>query len=70
MSDETQEQQEPTEFEPIETADAVDEEDVPAALERKTDDGKGTGRIPKANWESFATEGVELPDAETKEEQS
>lgn len=31
-----------------------DEEDVPAALERDTDDGKGGAVVPKADFESYA----------------
>lgn len=36
-----------------------DEEDVQAALERETDDGKGEGEVPASDFVSFATEGVE-----------
>lgn len=35
------------------TAEAVDDEDVPAALERKTDDGKGGAVVPKADFDSY-----------------
>lgn len=36
-----------------------DEADVAAALQRKTQDGKGDGPVPESDFVSFATEGVE-----------
>lgn len=36
-----------------------DDTDVPAALERETQDGKGDDQVPEADFQSFATEGVE-----------
>jgi hypothetical protein len=41
------------EQEVVETAEANDEEDVPAALERATEDGKGGAVVPKADFESY-----------------
>lgn len=35
------------------------DEDVSAALERKTQDGKGDEEVPESDFHSFATEGVE-----------
>jgi hypothetical protein len=39
-----------------EVAEAHDDEDVPAALKRKTDDGKGGAVVPKASFVSFAAD--------------
>lgn len=39
-----------------------DETDVAAALERKTQDGKGDDPVPPADFQSFSTEGVEKTD--------
>lgn len=36
-----------------------DETDVPAALERETQDGKGDDEVPPSDFVAFATEGVE-----------
>jgi hypothetical protein len=41
---------------------AYDETDVPAALERDTDDGKGGAVVPKADFESYTD-----PEADEKE---
>jgi hypothetical protein len=41
-----------------ETAESNDE-DVEFALSRETDDGKGGAVVPKENFRSFATDGVE-----------
>ena len=43
----------------------MDEEDVPAALERETQDGPGTDNLdtlPSSDFESFAEADVELED--------
>jgi hypothetical protein len=39
-----------------------DEEDVPAALERETDDGKGGAVVPKADFDSYTE-----PDADKED---
>ena len=44
-----------------------DEEDVPAALERETDDGKGGAVVPKADFDSYTEGDAAL---EEKEEDS
>jgi hypothetical protein len=36
-----------------------DDTDVEAALQRKTQDGKGSDPVPESDFDSFATEGVE-----------
>ena len=42
-----------------EVAEPHDEEDVPAALERETQDGKGGAVVPKANFVSYAADAKE-----------
>lgn len=37
-------------------------EDIEALLNRETADGKGDDEVPPADFESFATEGVEQTD--------
>lgn len=37
-------------------------EDIEALLSRETADGKGDDEVPPADFESFATEGVEQTD--------
>lgn len=37
----------------VETAEAFDETDVTAALERETEDGKGGAVVPKSDFESY-----------------
>ena len=39
-----------------EVAEPHDKEDVPAALKRETQDGKGGAVVPKANFVSFAAD--------------
>lgn len=39
--------------ETVDSAEAYDETDVPAALERSTDDGKGGAVVPKADFVSY-----------------
>lgn len=47
----------------LKSASSHDETDVPAALERNTDDGPGDlDNLPESDWVSFATEGVEKED--------
>lgn len=41
------------------TSPHQDNTDVEAALARKTQDGKGEDEVPPADFDSFATEGVE-----------
>ena len=46
----------------VETAEANDEEDVPAALERETHDGPGfesEDELPESDFAGFATDDVE-----------
>jgi len=68
--DETFTTEESSEFEgTVEYKDATDvaeshDEDVEQALERETDDGKGGAVVPRTNFESYATEGVETDDKE------
>jgi hypothetical protein len=45
-----------------------DETDVAAALQRKTQDGKGDEEVPESDFQSFATEGVEKKDLLSVEE--
>lgn len=62
MSDEQYETELPEDVEQdLENAETVDanDEDVQSALERQTDDGKGGAVVPKADFDSFATDGVE-----------
>jgi len=51
----------PTKNTPEKPASEADSEQaqVEAALARTTQDGKGSGPVPPADFESFATEGVE-----------
>lgn len=39
--------------EQYETAEAEDDTDVPAALERQTDDGKGGAVVPRTDFVSY-----------------
>lgn len=41
-----------------------DDVDVPAALERVTDDGFGTDVLPESDFVAYATDGVEKEDDE------
>jgi hypothetical protein len=55
----TDEQQAQPDVEEVELAEAHDETDVPAALDRNTDDGKGGAVVPKSDFDSYdAGEGV------------
>jgi hypothetical protein len=49
----------PEDLDNAETADANDQADVPAALQRDTDDGKGGAVVPASDFEGFAGEDVE-----------
>lgn len=52
----------PAPSEPLEVAPADpthDTTDVKFALQRETHDGKGDDEVPPADFQSFATEGVE-----------
>lgn len=42
-----------------------DEEDVPAALERETDDGKGGAVVPKEDFESYEDPSADRPENES-----
>lgn len=62
MSDDIDEVEFTSDLEPYdpnktyEIAEAHDEEDVPAALERETHDGQGGAVVPRANFVSFAAD--------------
>lgn len=47
--------------------DGDDAEDVQAALERQTDDGKGDDEPGESDFQGFATEGVENDDESNDE---
>ena len=47
--------------------DGDDAEDVQAALERETDDGKGDDEPGESDFQGFATEGVENDDESNDE---
>jgi hypothetical protein len=50
------------------TPENHDETDVAAALQRKTQDGKGPDPVPETDFDSFATAGVEKGDLLSVEE--
>lgn len=73
MSDETvNESNEPThdpaedyKVEGLNPADVhKDDEDVPAALERETDDGKGGAVVPKADFDSYTEADADVEEKE------
>jgi hypothetical protein len=41
-----------------------DDEDVPAALERETDDGKGGAVVPKADFDSYTEADADVEEKE------
>lgn len=47
---------------PTQSAPNHDDTDVAAALQRTTQDGKGEDPVPPADFDSYATEGVEQED--------
>lgn len=50
-------------------AAADDENDVPAALEKETADGKGGAVVPKSDFDSFAESDVEIDDEDKDHEE-
>lgn len=68
FADETPQDSAPVQAQPVEPTDSGvtvtqveshDDTDVPAALQRETQDGKGDGELPEGDFESFATDGME-----------
>lgn len=52
---------------PDETAES-DDSDVDEALKQETDDGKGGAVVPREDFDSFATDGVENDDSDKDNE--